>query len=278
MIRILPHDKKLVCYGIFVLWAGLVGVCGLPLLAVAQQPTATIQSFSGEVVVSLQGQEPVAAAEGTVLQTGDVIETKAGAEVVLLLSEGSEIRLGQQTNIDIAVLIERPRTKARKSLIKMLHGRLRAFLSPGHQEEGSSFEVETPNTLAGVKFSQPDIEVIYDPETKTTIVIAHTVSMTVKNLLTKERKTMAQGHQAIVQDEFLWVTPFPPGADEIPPEEKQRQRRTRMLLQSRPLVGGMVSSAPMSTGGRARTSQSPGMGTASNTPRPRTLTVETSEE
>jgi hypothetical protein len=277
MLRFLQQHKKLAC--LLVLWVGVIGICGLPVPAVAQQPTATIQSISGgEVTVSLQGQNPVAATEGTALQAGDIIETQTGAEVVLLLSEGSEIRLGQQTRLDIAVLIERPKTKARKSFVKLVHGRIRALLSPGHQEEGSSFDVETPNTLAGVKFSQPDIEVIYDRETRTTIVIAHTVAVTVTNLLTKERITISQGQQAIVQDEFLWVTAFSPGIDTIPPEEKRRQHRTRMLLQPRPIVGGIVSSAPMSAGGRARTSQSPGMGASSDTPRPQTLTIGTTED
>jgi hypothetical protein len=269
-IRIGSHDV-LITVGILlaVLWCCAV--------AEAQQPTATITSLSGEVRVSIQGKESVAATVGTVLQRGDLIETSAGAQVVLTLSEGSELRLGQHTKIDIAALTQRPKTNARKSRLKLWYGRLRAFLSPGHQKAGSSFTVETPNAMAGVKFSQPDIEVIYDPETKTTIIIGYTVAIRVTNLVTKEVKEMPQGHQAIVQDEFLWIAPIAPGIDEIPPEEKQRQTRIRMLLQSRQVVGGTVSTVPVSAEGRAETSQSPGPGTTMG-PRPRTVTITTFEE
>ena len=120
-IRIGSHDV-LITAGILlaVLWCCAV--------AEAQQPTATITSLSGTVRVSIQGKEPVAATVGTVLQSGDIIETSAGAQVVLRLSEGSELRLGQHTKIDIAALTQRPKTNARKSRLKLWYGRLRAFL------------------------------------------------------------------------------------------------------------------------------------------------------
>ena len=63
----------------------------------AQQPTATISALSGTVLVSGQ-----AARTGTVLRSGDTIQTQAAASVVLMLSDGSEIRLGDQTQNNIA--------------------------------------------------------------------------------------------------------------------------------------------------------------------------------
>jgi hypothetical protein len=261
----------------------LVFLC-LPTVIIAQQPTATISSLSGQVLVSIQGKEPVTATVGTTLRTGDIIETQAGAQVVLLLSEGSELRLGQNTKIDIAALTSRPKTGARKSRIKLWYGRIRTLLSPGHQKKGSSFTVETPNARAGVKFSQPDLDVIYKPNIKTTIIRAYTVAVSVTNLVTKEVKGIPKAHQAIVQDEFIWIIPISPGGEEtppveeIPPEEKQRQTRTGILLQSRQIAGGTVSTVPISAGARAETSQSPGPGTSPVGPRPRTIIVNTSEE
>lgn len=154
---------------------------------------------------------------------------------------------------------------------------MRATLSPAHQKKGSSFTVETPNALAEVEFSQPDVEVIYKPETRTTIIIGHTVAVTVMNLVTKEIKRMPKAHQAIVQDEFFWISPFIPGVEEIPPEEKQHQTRTGVLLQSRQIMGGIVSTVPISAGDRAETSQSPGPGGCPVGPRPRTVIINTSE-
>lgn len=256
----------------------LVVLFCFPTSGFAQESTATISEFSGPVLVSMKGEKAVEATRGMVLQAGDSIETQAGAQVVLTLSEGSELRLRQNTKIDIAQLTQRPKTKARKSRVKLLHGWVRGLLSPGHQKKGSSFEVETPNALAGVKFSQPDFEVGYDPETGTTIFIGYTVGASIRNLVTKEMKAMPKAHQAVVQDEFLWTIPFVPGVDKIPPEEKQRQTHTRTLLQSRRIVGGTVSTVPVSTGGRAETSQSPGPGGGASGPRPRTVIINTNEE
>ena len=266
-------------YGPFLAGAGLLLIllCFAPVVN-AQQPAATISSFSGSVLVSIQGKAPVAATVGVVLQAGDILQTEAGAQVALKLSEGSELQLGQNTKIDIAALSQRPKTGARQSRLKLWYGQLRAFLSPGHQKEGSSFEVETPNAFAGVKFSQPEIEVRYDPKTRTTIIIGYTVDINVINLLTRERARMAKAHQAIVRDEFLWITPIAPGVKDIPPAEQQRQTRIRLLLQSQRIIDGTVSPVPVSAGGRAETSQSPGPGGASAGPRPRTVIIDTGEE
>jgi len=163
-----------------------------PSASFAQQPTATIKVLSGEVLVSGQS-----ATVGTALQAGDTIQTQAGASAVLELSDGSEIQLGENTQINIDDLSQTA-TGARVSYIKLLAGRLRALLSPGHQQEGSSFTIETPNAQLGVKFSQPDVEVSYDPEKQETVGIAHTVELIAINLLTDERIIVPVGSSVII--------------------------------------------------------------------------------
>jgi hypothetical protein len=244
----------------------------------AQQPTATIQSVSGEVLVALQGQAAVSAAAGTALHEGDIIETKAGAGVVLLLSDGSQFQLSQNTRLDLAVFKQKPQTQARVSRMTLWYGKIQATLSPGHQQKGSSFTVDTPNATAGVKFSHPEIEVSYDPETQTTIILAYTVSVTVRNLITKEIKTMPKANQAIVRGEFLWITPLAPNVNDIPQKEQQRQTQTMLLIQTRASMGGVASPAPVSSGGRAETSQSPGPAGPSGLSRPRRVRINTGEE
>ena len=71
----------------------------VPSISLAQQPTATIKTLSGDVLVSSQ-----AATVRTVLQAGDTIQTQAGASVVLELSDGSELHLGEKTRITVADL------------------------------------------------------------------------------------------------------------------------------------------------------------------------------
>jgi len=172
----------------------------VPSVSLAQQPTATINTLSGTVLVN--GQEQ---GKGTVLSAGDVVETQAGASVVLELSDGSLLELGENTKLDIAALSQTA-TGARISRVKMAWGWIRAKLSPGHQKEGSTFDIETPNALVGVKFSQPDVEVSYDPAKQETVALALTVALAVKNLLTDEEKIIPVGSIAVITALAIKVT------------------------------------------------------------------------
>jgi hypothetical protein len=168
----------------------------LPFVSLAQQPTATINTLSGIVLVN--GQEQ---GKDTVLTAGDVIETQTGASVVLEFSDGSQLELGENTKVDLAQLSQSG-TGARVSRMKLAWGWIRAKLSPGHQKEGSSFDVETPNALVGVKFSQPIVEIrFYDGITE---VIA-TVMVVITNLITGEIMQLSPGSTAIITEKGIEV-------------------------------------------------------------------------
>lgn len=186
----------------------LVGLLWLSLLVGAQEPIVTVTMFSGHVNITLQGQTPVAVKVNDILRAGDTITTLTGAQAVLKLSEGSELHVGPRTTLDIAVLLQR-QNGARVSKIKLLNGQVRSFLVPNHQKKGSAFTIETPNATVGVKFSQPDIEVIYNSETQTTYVYPYTTDVIVRNLLTKEVKRVQAGGQAIIQARILGISRAP---------------------------------------------------------------------
>ncbi len=199
-----------------IFWISLCLFCALVFASElnAQQPTAEIITIKGTVLVSFQGKPPMAATVGAILQAGDVIETLAVSSVGLRFSDGSELRLGQNSKVDLATLTQVPATKARESRVKLWYGSLRAWIAPEHQTAGSSFEVDTPNALAGVKFSQPVIEVSYDPSTKTSLFKAYTVALIVRNSVTGEHKQVPQGLQVVVRDESTVTMPLP--AQQIP--------------------------------------------------------------
>jgi hypothetical protein len=168
----------------------------IPSVSLAQQPTATINTLSGTVLVN--GQEQ---GKGTVLTAGDVIETQAGASVVLEFSDGSQLELGENTKVDLAQLSESG-TGARVSRLKLAWGWIRAKLSPGHQKEGSTFDVETPNALVGVKFSQPIVEIsVYNGVTE---VIA-TVMVVITHLITGEIMQLSPGSTAIITEKGIEI-------------------------------------------------------------------------
>jgi len=164
----------------------------------AQQPTATIAVLKGSVDVLSQGKPVTAAARGMVLSQADSLQLHDGANVVLELSDGSTLELGENTYITVAELTQDMQTGARKSLIKLLWGRIRSKLSQGHQAPGSSYEVQTPNALVGVKFSQPDSEVRYDPESQETTAIAYRYELILTELATGSTLFIAQGSSGIV--------------------------------------------------------------------------------
>jgi hypothetical protein len=163
-----------------------------PAMILAQQPTVILSAVSGSVLVNGQTE-----GEGALLQAGDTIETAEGSSVVLQFSDGSSLEIGENTKLALDELSQTA-ANARISQIKLIWGWIRGKLSPGHQEEGSSFDIETPNALIGVKFSQPDIEVSYNPSTQETIGIAHTVELIAKNLLTDEELLVPVGSTVIV--------------------------------------------------------------------------------
>lgn len=176
------------------------------LLEAQQQPTVVISEFSGKVLVSLQGKTPVEADIGMLLQAGDSIEIQRNSSASLQLSEGSQLQLGQNTKIQLADLLQ-TETGARRSRISLAWGRIRAFLTPGHQKEGSRFDIETPNAQVGVKFSQPDVEVAYDLNTKISVARAYTVPISVKNLVTgAEIAVLPKEHQAIIYQGIITVS------------------------------------------------------------------------
>jgi hypothetical protein len=212
----------------------------------AQQPTATISSLSGKVLVSFQGQAAIPATSGTELRPGDIIETQVGAELVLTLSDGSELLLGENTSLDISALSAQPETGARTSRVKLLWGKVRALLSPNHQKEGSSFTIETPNALVGVKFSQPDVEVTYSPP-DTTIVCSYTVDVSVTNLTTGETILIRPQECATVEGNRIIVK-----SKEI--LEQITTRRT-LLLRTRDIFS--QSTGNTVTTGDVKTNQNP---------------------
>ena len=171
----------------------------LPTMSYAQQPTATIRIISEMVLVNGQQQEI-----GTVLRAGDVIETQAGASVVLELSDGSILEIGENTQVNLAELSQTA-TNARISRIKLLWGWMRAQLSPGHQQLGAAFQIDTPNAVIGVKFSQPDVEVSYNPSRQETIALAHTMQLMAKNVLTNEEVLVPIGSTVIIVGTIIKV-------------------------------------------------------------------------
>lgn len=144
---------------------GLLGIS--PGRASAQVP-ATIQLVTGTVQVSIQGGAASPAAVGNILNAGDTLRTGPGSEAVIQLSDGSTLQLGENSSLDISTLAQNLQTGSRTSYFKLLFGKVRALISEEHKIPGSEFNVETPNAIAGVKFTI--FTTTYDPILEETTV------------------------------------------------------------------------------------------------------------
>ena len=98
------HRKILGTYCAIITGVLFVMLFWVSTITSAQQPTVIISELKGNVQVSIQGGKSVVAEVGLELQAGDRIETQAGAEVILILSDGSELQLSENTNLDLTVL------------------------------------------------------------------------------------------------------------------------------------------------------------------------------
>ncbi len=162
-------------------------------------PTATLSTVDGTVLVNNQQSEI-----GAVLSVEDKITTQAETTAELTLSDGSRLELKENSRMALTELTQTA-AGARISYLKLLEGRIRAFLSQDHQHEGSTFTIETPNAKIDATFSEPDIEVSYSVEKAETVGLAHTVTLMAKNLATNEEVLVPVGSTVIITSEATKV-------------------------------------------------------------------------
>lgn len=208
--RVFRHLHYTIFYHCLVGAGTLLLILNMSSVSIARPVTASIIDLKGQIEVHGRSGSPDIGSplKGRVLNPGDTIQTRGGATVAMTLEDGSVLELGENTQIVLAALAFDEETQARQTQIKLLEGRLRATIAPDHQKKGSSFKVETPDALAEVMFSQPVIEVSYDPQTKTSVFKAYTVVLKIINYLTQETRKVPRGNQAIIREDSFLITPI----------------------------------------------------------------------
>jgi hypothetical protein len=159
------------------------------------QVLASIESVNGIVKVSLQGQGEVRARTGMDLQAGDILRTEVGGRLTLKLSDGSRLELGEDTRLDVTELSLTTRTKS--SLFKLVWGRIRAVIAQPYKTPGSRFEVETPNALAGVKFTAFSMGYFRSNDTTWLLVENGTVTLTSLRSPGQPTEVLSPGQSAV---------------------------------------------------------------------------------
>ncbi|MHB2016599.1 MAG: FecR domain-containing protein [Candidatus Xenobia bacterium] len=127
------------------------------------KPVAMITGIYGGMSVD-RGHERLSAKIRMPLFIGDVVSTSDTSRGVLLLSDGSELKLQNSTKLQLT---------ATKS-VKVLGGEVFASMQ---KQKGTAFKFQTPNGNAGIEGTELDISVLQDLKAaqgvvKTTLTVA----------------------------------------------------------------------------------------------------------
>lgn len=129
------------------------GVCGFEKLALTQEVVGSIVGVKGSAHL-IRGAQSLTIAVGTAVDLGDKIVTAPNAEVTLTLRDGSTLNLGQSGTLTIDHVVGA--AAAPPSVIGLLGGRLRSVVAAVLRGTNGSYEVHTPNAIAGVRGTKFD--------------------------------------------------------------------------------------------------------------------------
>ncbi|HTQ30835.1 MAG TPA: FecR family protein [Opitutaceae bacterium] len=160
--------STLLLAGLWAILAARLGAAQEPGQIVAQRVTGDVQ------VVNLADNTAVALQNGDTLKQGSAVRTAKGASAVLVFSNGATVNVGADTEVSIdrflqdpfssevkvAELKEEPTTSTTR--LKLTHGEIVGHVRHLHQDQGSTFEVDTPVGAAGIRGTT--FQITYQPQ------------------------------------------------------------------------------------------------------------------
>src|SRR5581483_8813449 len=112
-------------------------------------PGCTVAALRGAVLLEHNGTRS-ALASGQAIEAGDSVTTQAGARVRLLFGDGSEVSLGERSELRITTASFDQAANTRNILLDLSRGLLRAAAAK-LKAAGSRFEIHTPIAYSAVR-------------------------------------------------------------------------------------------------------------------------------
>jgi ferric-dicitrate binding protein FerR (iron transport regulator) len=134
------------------LWVA-IGAGGFHNLAFAQEVAGLITATRGSAQL-IRGAQSLTIAVGTAVNVGYKITTAPKAEVTLTLRDGSILTLGESGTMTVDHMVGT--AAAAPSVIGLLGGHLRSVVAAALRGTIRSFEIHTPNAIAGVRGTKFD--------------------------------------------------------------------------------------------------------------------------
>jgi len=178
---------------------------GLPQPSPCAKPpapfSATLIDFEGEVLIQKGGESLWLPVEKDMpLEQGDHIKTGSQGFAEILVDDGSQIRLEENSEITLSELSADTQTKSITASVYLWFGRMLSNISR-FAHSRSRFEVQTPTVVAGVRGTDFAIEVV---DTKQTDVGVFDGEVTVAGLDRQKRPmresevVLGKGYQSSV--------------------------------------------------------------------------------
>jgi hypothetical protein len=143
---------------IFLFWG--IASCGGKVAAFT--PSTVLSIVGGNVLIQRPGSSSWSAGkEGTLLETGYKIKTDTGATATVTLFDGSTISLNGDTEISLAVLINKSATTPKTIKIGQTIGETSSNIIK-LIDPASRYEIDTPSGVAAVRGSKMVVQVVTD--------------------------------------------------------------------------------------------------------------------
>ena len=124
------------------------------------QEAGTIAALDGAAEVQRAGVWTTALL-GTTLQVGDEVRTGDGGRLRIVFRDGSVINLGERSDMIVVEQVFEPDQGLVRSMLHLLHGRLRPLVSNYYQQPAAVYEIDTDSAVIGVRGTE--FVVAYDP-------------------------------------------------------------------------------------------------------------------
>jgi hypothetical protein len=136
--------------------------------AAAAQVVGRVATLDGTVEIDRAGTTLVAAA-GLDVEKGDVVRTRSGGRIRLLLLDDTVVNLGASSTLTLDEQVLGDGATPPQSMLQLLGGKVRVLVSEVYAQPDAEFEVKTLTAVSGVRGTE--FVVTYDAALQATEVI-----------------------------------------------------------------------------------------------------------
>jgi hypothetical protein len=134
----------------------------------AAEDVGTVASTRGAAEIGRGGARS-AATVGETVQLGDELHTGSDGQLRVVFRDDSVIDLAENSSLVVDQQVFDPAASHYSSLLQLVAGKARAFVSQYYRTPGAAYEVQTPTAVAGVRGTSFLVD--YDPVNDNTDVV-----------------------------------------------------------------------------------------------------------